>query len=133
MKFKIVITAILLFLLLLVTTPVRADEGSSAVQEQSQSLKTYFLTALPGGSKREINLDPPATKLVISSGSGDTAIRCGDGIHNYSCAPGKRIEITTDSATPIEKIWAENPHESQVRLRIDIYGAAQPIIEEDLS
>ncbi|AHJ31556.1 hypothetical protein NSP_52680 [Nodularia spumigena CCY9414] len=67
--------------------PIKADtsssyvnENSSEIQELGQPIKTYFLTVLPEGTKREVKIDPPATKIVVTSQSGDTGIRCGDGV-----------------------------------------------------
>jgi hypothetical protein len=152
-KLRIFILAVFLVLVWFVA-PVRAENTSSGegmadtIQEvaqplktetskksrkQAQPLKTYFLEALPGGTRRSIKLSPPATRLVVSSESGDTAIRFGDGIRNYSAKPGNPQPIEAEPDTPIEKIWAENPTEKQVRLRIDVYQAITPTSEEEAS
>ncbi|GAX35716.1 hypothetical protein [Nodularia sp. NIES-3585] len=127
MKLKVVILASLLMVLSFVL-PVRAEtssiylnEDSSEIEELGQPIKTYFLTVLPQGTKREVKIDPPATKIVVSSQSGDTAIRCGDGVSSYSCLPGKRIELVYDYATPAVKFWGENQSDMQVRLQIEVY------------
>ncbi|WP_414548078.1 hypothetical protein [Anabaena sp. CCY 0017] len=108
--------------------PINADnsspyvnENGSEIQELRQPIKTYFLTVLPEGTKREVKINPPATKIVVTSQSGDTGIRCGDGFSSYSCLPGKRIELIYDSATPVVKFWGENQSDIQVRLQIEVY------------
>ncbi len=153
MKLRILILAVFLALVWFVA-PVRAEDISTSgdmadnvrqvvrpseveteekPQKQAQPLKTYFLQALPGGTRRSVKLSPPATRLVVSSQSGDTAIRFGDGVRNYSAKPGNPQPIEAEPDTPIEKIWAENPTEKQVRLRIDVYQAITPTGEEDAS
>ena len=97
------------------------EEDSSLSTEAVKPLKNYFLTLLSDGSRREIKIDPPATRIEVISESGDTAVRCGDGFQNYSCIPGKRLELVYDRDAPIEKFWGENQSENQVRLRIEIY------------
>jgi hypothetical protein len=150
-KLRILILAAFLVLIWFVA-PVRAENTSSSegiadnIQEvapplktetkkksrkQAQPLKTYFLEALPGGTRRSIKLSPPATRLVVSSESGDTAIRFGDGVRNYSAKPGNPQPIEAEPDAPIEKIWAENPTEKRVRLRIDVYQALTPASEEE--
>ncbi|MGQ4645789.1 hypothetical protein [Lyngbya aestuarii] len=130
MKLKIIIIVVCLVLLWLVT-PVQAENAlplpvtsGELQEEQLQPLKTYFLDISPGSTKRVIELNPPATKLIVYSQLGETAIRCGDRVHNYSCKPGKPLLINSEPATPIKQFWAENPHEQQMRLRIDVYQAS---------
>lgn len=115
-----------------IASPPEVEAGEKP-QKQAQPLKTYFLQALPGGTRRSVKLSPPATRLVVSSQSGDTAIRFGDGIRNYSAKPGNPQPIEAEPDTPIEKIWAENPTEKQVRLRIDVYQAITPASDEEAS
>ena len=114
--------------------PINSDQSNTqTLNEQERSLskeaikplKNYFLTLLPDGTRQNIKIDPPATKISIISESGDTAVRCGDGYQNYSCIPGKRVEIFYDRDIPIEKFWGENLSENQVRLRIEVYQQIQ--------
>lgn len=113
-----------------VVRPLEGETGEKP-QKQAQPLKTYFLQALPGGTRRSVKLSPPATRLVVSSESGDTAIRFGDGVRTYSAKPGNPQPIEAEPDTPIEKIWAENSTEKQVRLRIDVYQAITPPSDEE--
>ncbi len=100
---------------------IAVNEVSSETQELEQPLKTYLLTLLPGVARQVVQINPPATRLVVTSRSGDTAVRCGDGERSYSCVPGKRLEILADSAAPVDQFWGENTHEIEVRLRIEVY------------
>lgn len=95
-----------------------SEISSDNAPETLQSERTYLLTLLPGGGRQVLKIEPPATRLAIVSQSGDLAVRCGDGIRNYSCIPGKLLQIESDSSIPIEQFWGENPHEYTVRLRV---------------
>lgn len=95
---------------------IRTDENKSV-----QPLKSYILTLLPGGSRFSVNIRPPATKIAVTLLSGDTAVRCGDRFHNYSCIPGKRLEISAAPTNAIAQFWGENAYQSEMRLRIDVY------------
>ncbi len=115
-------------------TPVNNNENDSQLIDEEDNglsieavkpLKSYFLTLLPDGARQEIKINPPATRIAIISESGDTAVRCGDGFQNYSCIPGKRLELVYDRDTPIEKFWGENQSKNQVRLRIEVYQQIQ--------
>jgi len=97
------------------------DQSSVETQQPIQSpLKSYFLNVLAGGSRQSIQLDSPATRLIIYIQRGEKPIRCGDCMKTYNCTPGKPLKINVDPTTPIKKIWAENPYEKQVRLRLDV-------------
>ena len=127
-----VLAIVSLLILFWLVAPVKIEkctlavnENGSETQESVQPLKTQFLLSLPQGSRREVEIDPPATRIVVTSQSGDTAIRCGDSVRGYSCAPGKRLELTYDPATPARKFWAENSTEVQVRLRIEVYEVSE--------
>jgi hypothetical protein len=100
------------------------EDSSPPTVEQNDG-KTYFLTAIPNGSRRSVKLDPPAKRLVITSGSGDTAVRCGNRFQSYNCSPGKRLELKAENQ-PIQLIWAENGNAKQVRLRIDVLEEFDP-------
>ncbi len=100
--------------------PIEATINSSIVEESIKPVKTYYLTVL-GQGRAELNLDPPATKIEVTSQSGDTTIRCGDEQNVYTCSPGKRLELEYNVATPIAQFWAENLSDIQVRLQIDVY------------
>lgn len=117
MNLKFILTAILMICLCF-PLPVVAE--TIPAKETSSPNQTYFLIALPHGSRQSVKLDPPATRLVISSHSGDTSVRCGEGIRSYTCSPGKRLELTAENSSPIKQIWAENSHETQVRLKIEV-------------
>ena len=80
-KIFIIISLLLLFWF---AGPVRADsflgsatEGSKLAGESIQKGKTYLLTLLPGGGRLTLKINPPATKIIVTSQSGDTAVRCG--------------------------------------------------------
>jgi len=97
------------------------DQSSVETQQPIQPpLKSYFLNVLAGGSRQSIQLDSPATRLIIYVQRGEKPIRCGDCMKTYNCTPGKPLKINVDPTTPIKKIWAENPYEKQVRLRLDV-------------
>lgn len=97
------------------------DQSRVETQQPIQSpLKSYFLNVLAGGSRQSIQLDSPATQLIIYVQRGEKPIRCGDCMKTYNCTPGKPLKINVDPTTPIKKIWAENPYEKQVRLRLDV-------------
>ena len=100
--------------------PVREDINSQVTEQLNQPVETYHLSVLAGG-KGEIKINPPATKIVVTSQSGDTTIRCGDEQNAYSCSPGKRLELEYADNTPILKFWGENLSDTQVRLQIDVY------------
>ena len=130
MKSKILIILSLLLLLWgiapgsLESSPlagIAVNEVSSETQELGQPLKTYLLTLLPGVARQVVKINPPATRLVVTSQPGDKAVRCGNDGRGYSCVPGKRLEILADSATPVAQFWGENPNEIEVRLRIEVY------------
>lgn len=57
---------------------VPIKEISQKTSQPNQPLKVYFLSVLPEGSKRQVTINPPATKLIVTFQSGDSAIRCGD-------------------------------------------------------
>ncbi len=98
------------------------EEIDSQPTEQSvQPVETYYLLVLEGIGKREVKINPPATKIVVTSQSGDTIIRCGDEQNTYICSPGKRLEIEYEDETPVIKFWGENINDTQVRLQIDVY------------
>ena len=110
----------LIALAFLNASPV-AEEINSQVTEQSvKPVKTYHLTVLAKG-RGEVKINPPATKIVVTSQSGDTTIRCGDEQNAYSCAPGKRLELEYEVTAPVVKFWGENLNDTQVRLQIDVY------------
>ena len=105
----------------IINTEVVGEETNSQVTEELiQPVRTYHLSVLAGG-KGEITINPPATKIVVTSQSGDTTIRCGDEQNAYSCSPGKRLELEYEDNAPILKFWGENLSETQVRLQIDVY------------
>jgi hypothetical protein len=113
---------------LLTTGEIQTPSSSASTSESSElspssgePLKTYFLTLAAENSRRRVNLDPPATRVLITSESGDTAVACGDGTKTYSCVPGKSLEITHELDAPIDYIWAQNSGMTHVRLRIDVY------------
>ena len=100
--------------------PVGEEINFQAKEQLVKPLATYHLSVLAGG-RGELTLDPPATKIVVTSQSGDTTIRCGDEQNAYSCSPGKRLELEYENATPVVKFWGENLSDTQVRLQIDVY------------
>ncbi|MBW4649073.1 MAG: hypothetical protein KME06_10250 [Kastovskya adunca ATA6-11-RM4] len=106
--------------------PAPTKQGSGGSQEQLQPLKTYFLNVLPGGGRQFIKFVPPVTKLLVSSQSGDTTIRFGSKAQAYISKPGNPQEVSADISCPIQQLWAENPHEKPVRLRVDVYAASSP-------
>ena len=125
MKFKLFILTLLF--LICCFFPAQAedlpalDQSGVETQQPIQSpLKSYFLNILPGGSRRSIRLDSPATRLIIYTQQGEIPIRCGDGMKIYDCTLGKPLKIQVDPATPIKEIWGENPSEKPVRLRLDV-------------
>ena len=73
-----------------------------------------------GQGRGELNIDPPATKIVVTSQSGDTKIRCGDEQNIYTCSPGRKLELEYEVATPVVSFWGENLSDVQVRLQIDV-------------
>ncbi|MBE9129473.1 MULTISPECIES: hypothetical protein [unclassified Coleofasciculus] len=126
-----------LFTILCSVTPVwaendpairNADDESQELLQKSP-LKTYFLSVLAGGSRQFVKLNPPATKVIVFSQVGNKAVRCGDSIHTYDCLPGNPLKISVDKEKPIEKFWAENPHEEPLRLRINVYEALASDLE----
>jgi len=128
MNLKFILSAILIVTLCF-PIPVMAE--IMPAKETSSPRTTYFLIALPNGSRQSVKLDPPATRLVISSHSGDTSVRCGEGIRSYNCTPGKRLELKAENSSPIKQIWAENSHETQVRLKIEVLESLD--FSEDLA
>ncbi len=128
----------LLLMLLWFFVPVGFDssllavnQGESETQKLAQPIKTYFLRILPQASRQKLDLNPPATRIVVTSHSGDTAIVCGDGIRSYSCVPGKPLKLVYEPDTPVKQFWGENQNQSeiQVQLRIDVYEV--PSQEQD--
>ncbi len=106
------------------TEPV-GEEINTQVTEQVteqliQPVATYHLSVL-GGARGEVKINPPATKIVVTSQSGDITIRCGDEQNAYSCSPGKRLELEYEVTAPVVKFWGENLSDTQVRLQIDVY------------
>ncbi len=97
------------------------EETNSQIQEQLvQPQETYHLLVL-AGARGEVKINPPATKIVVTSQSGDTIIRCGDEQNTYTCSPGKRLELEYEVTAPVVKFWGENLTDTQVRLQIDVY------------
>ena len=96
-------------------------QGENETAKLEQPLKTYFFTILPQVSRQKLELKPPATRIVVTSRSGDTAILCGDGFSSYSCLPGKPLELIYEPDTPVNQFWGENKSEMQVQLKIDVY------------
>ncbi len=90
------------------------------IEKLVQPVATYYLSVLAGG-RGEVKINPPATKIVITSQSGDTTILCGDEQNIYSCSPGKRLELEYEVTKPVVKFWGENFSDTQVRLQIDVY------------
>lgn len=104
------------------TSPaVDAAPDSAQPEQPAEPSKTYFLSLASENARRRVNLDPPATRLSITSESGDTAVQCGDGGKTYSCVPGSSLKIQHDADDPISYIWAQNSSANRVRLRIDVY------------
>ncbi len=101
--------------------PVGEEIDSQPTEQSVQPVETYYLLVLEGIGKREVKINPPATKIVVTSQSGDTIIRCGDEQNTYICSPGKRLEIEYEDETPVIKFWGENINDTQVRLQIDVY------------
>jgi len=100
--------------------PVKEEINSQVTEQSTQPVDTYHLSVLAGG-RGEVKINPPATKIVVTSQSGDTTIRCGDEQNAYSCSPGKRLELEYEDARPVVKFWGENLSDTQVRLQIDVY------------
>ncbi len=124
---KVLIIASLLMLLWFVV-PVGVDssllaiaQGEKETAKLEQPIKTYFLTILPQVSRQKIDLNPPATRIVVTSRSGDTAIVCGDGVSSYSCLPGKPLKLVYEPDTPVKIFWGKNQSEMKVQLKIDVY------------
>ncbi len=130
---KRTVLAIILIILFWFPTPALAEMTTDTpTKPATEAVKSYFLIALPNGSRRSVKLDPPAMRLGITSESGNFAIRCGYKTNIYSCSPGKRIEIKAESEQPIREIWAENSHEDQVRLKINVYENSQEPVGDHL-
>lgn len=110
--------------------PVGEEIDSQGTEQLAQPVETYYLLVLEGVGRREVKINPPATKIAVTSQSGDITIRCGDEQNTYSCSPGKRLEIEYEATTPVVKFWGENLSDTQVRLRIDVYQIVPP--EKDL-
>ena len=108
--------------------PLGEAINSQVVEQLVEPVKTYYLTVL-GEGRGELNIEPPATKIVVTSLSGDTTIRCGDEKNVYSCSPGRRLELEYEVATPVVKFWGENLSNTQVRVRIDVYEVV--LMEDD--
>ncbi len=101
--------------------PIEEEEINYQVTETLvQPQKTYHLLVL-AEARGEVTINPPATKIVVTSQSGDITIRCGDEQNAYSCSPGKRLELEYEATTPLVKFWGENLSNTQVRLQIDVY------------
>lgn len=100
--------------------PLGEEMNSPITEILVKPMETYYLS-IPGESRREIKIDPPAIKIAVTSQSGDTIIRCGDEQNAYSCSPGKRLELEYEVAAPITKFWGENLNTTQVRLQIEVY------------
>ena len=83
-------------------------------------MKTYYLTVFIQ-TRGELKIDPPATKIVVISQSGDTTIRCGDEQDIDTCSPGKKLDLEYDITTPVVSFWGQNLSDIQVRLQIDVY------------
>jgi hypothetical protein len=111
------------------STEIKTAENSSVQRSNKassvQPLKSYLLTLLPGGARFSVNLRPPATKIAVTLLSGDMAVRCGDRFRNYSCIPGKRLEISTEPTKAITQFWGENIYQTEMRLRIDVYEVSR--------
>ncbi len=126
-----IITAVTLLVLVWSTVPATAASSpletsteNQLTKDVIQPVKTYYLNVLPEAGRREVKFDLPASNIAVTSQSGDTTVRCGDAINNYSCSPGKRLELRYDAAAPLTKFWAENTTETPVRLQIDVYQVA---------
>ncbi len=102
-------------------TELSDAEPLDAQPSAADPLKTYFLSLESENPRRRVNLDAPATRVIVTSESGDTAVRCGDGLKTYSCIPGQSLEISRASDDPIAYIWAQNSGTNRIRLRIDVY------------
>lgn len=102
------------------------------IATDSTKAKTYLLQVMAGSPRRQITLDPPATKLVVTFESGDAAIRCGivpkepargDRPRIYTSALGKPLTIERDPDSAITRFWAQDLSEvSDVLLRIESYS-----------
>ncbi|MGK7936895.1 MAG: hypothetical protein AB4206_14030 [Xenococcaceae cyanobacterium] len=104
-----------------INASIVGEEINSQVTEKlTQPQKTYHLLVL-AQARGEVTINPPATKIVVTSQSGDTIIRCGDEQNAYSCSPGKRLELEYEVTAPVSKFWGENLSDIQVRLQIDVY------------
>ena len=140
MQAKIILVFALLFFWL-IATPVVASEASdqssldnnvesTAAKVQTQAIKTYYLSVSPALGRQSVKIDPPGTKIAVTSQSGDTTVRCGDAANIYSCSPGKRLELEYDSAQPLTKFWGENTAEVPARLQIDVYQGVESASED---
>ncbi len=113
--------------------------------------KTYFLQVMAGSPKRQITLDPPATKLVVTVEAGEAALRCGvdskgpvkgNGqkpapknrrLQAYSCVLGKPLTIERDSDNAIGRFWVQDLSDvSDVRLRLESYSGGPAGAIKDL-
>lgn len=93
--------------------------------------KTYFLQVAAGSIKRQITLDPPATKLIVTVESGNALVRCGvrganpadNHPQTYTCTSGKPLIIERDPDQAIEHFWAQDLSEiNDVQLRLESYS-----------
>lgn len=120
------------------STTSAASKSSADPEKQPSSpadsakVKTYFLQVMAGSSRRQIILDPPATKLVVTFESGNAAVRCGvgpkgmakgDRSQSYTCILGKPLTIERDPDNAITRFWAQDLSDvSDVRLRLKSYS-----------
>lgn len=96
-------------------------------QPSATPLKTYSLPLITTASKQQIQIDPPATRLVITTKPGDVSVHCGDSNRNhYRCIAGKPLEIIYDPPQPISYFWAYSEHNEHVALKIDVYELYSP-------
>ncbi len=95
-------------------------------QEQlHHPLKIYYFYVLPEIAYQRININPPATKAIITIQPGDVSIRCGYNFRVYTCVSGKSLEITTTPDNPIREFWVQNYFSSHARIAIAIYEVCE--------
>ncbi|EAW37031.1 hypothetical protein [Lyngbya sp. PCC 8106] len=126
MKRGCLFSAILL-LLLVVSNPAYPVSlaASTSEQQQPQPVKTYVRTILPEIPEQVIKLNPPATQLVVNIRTGDIVVPCGNKQQVYTCVSGKPVKITSESETPMQQLWVQNPLHKMIQLTINVYEQSE--------
>jgi hypothetical protein len=83
-------------------------------------LSTYHLTILPH-ALQQITFSVPILKALVFLEMGNDMVRCGDNYQTYACLVGRPLTVKRNIEQAMDRFWAQNDSNEQMRLRIEVY------------